>query len=269
MSSAPHLLSEITGLGRRALAAALAESFLLVARIEFFDLRQPADADATLISALQAAGEADSPLLGSAILAHAAFIPGWKGQHDGAVERMRTARTYARRDEASPAFLAWLNAVEAEIETRCGNAQQALRLIGHAEDLLAGRPGNVGPAWFDWFSATRPASFKGTPSCAPIICRKHTPRCWPFSKSCQPTPASTQCRARRSRRGRGDRQEARDSLFAGGGSARSVGTDWYAMGTDRIRDVRRALQPWAELDCAQRLDDRLYGWQTMLTALQR
>ena len=38
---------------------------------------------------------------------------------------------------------------------------------------------------------------------------------------------------------------------------------------DRILDVRKALQPWAEKDCVQALDDQLYGWQATLSSLQR
>ncbi|MEU5995328.1 hypothetical protein ABZ806_40660 [Spirillospora sp. NPDC047418] len=43
----------------------------------------------------------------------------------------------------------------------------------------------------------------------------------------------------------------------------------YATAMDRVHTVRRALQPWADTDCVGRLDDRLYGWQTTLSALQR
>ena len=70
-----QLLAETAGVSRTVLASPLAESLLLAGRIGFFDLRQPDDAEATLVRALQAAGEADDPRLGSAILAHAAFIP--------------------------------------------------------------------------------------------------------------------------------------------------------------------------------------------------
>jgi hypothetical protein len=37
---------------------------------------------------------------------------------------------------------------------------------------------------------------------------------------------------------------------------------------DRVLEVRKALQPWAGQECVLRLDDRLYGWQTTLSALQ-
>lgn len=91
-----QLLAETSGVARRVLATALAESLLLLGRIEFFDTRQPDDADATFVRALQAAGEADDPLLGAAILAHASFIPGWSQRRSEAAERMRAARTSAR-----------------------------------------------------------------------------------------------------------------------------------------------------------------------------
>jgi hypothetical protein len=97
-----HLLGETAGVSHTILATALAEALLLAGRIEFFDLRQPDDADATFVRALQAAGEADDALLGSAILAHAAFIPGWVSRRDETADRMRAARTYARRARSQP-----------------------------------------------------------------------------------------------------------------------------------------------------------------------
>ena len=44
-----QLLAETAGGSRTILATALAESPLLAGRIEFFDLRQPEAADATLV----------------------------------------------------------------------------------------------------------------------------------------------------------------------------------------------------------------------------
>lgn len=140
-----HLLSETTGVSRQILAAALGESLLLAGRIEFFDLQRPDEADRTFIQALQAAGEADDPLLGSAILAHAAFIPGWVKNREQAADRLRAAGVYARRGPASTEFLAWLDAVEAEIETIAGNSREALRLINHAEEVLASSSDHQSP----------------------------------------------------------------------------------------------------------------------------
>ena len=48
-----------------------------------------------------------------------------------------------------------------------------------------------------------------------------------------------------------------------------LGRTWYATGMDRVLEVRKTLQPNAELDCVQALDDRLYDWQATLSTLQR
>ncbi|MGI8334703.1 transcriptional regulator [Actinomadura scrupuli] len=265
-----HLLSETNGVARRILAAALAESLLLAGRIEFFDLRQPDDADATYVRALQAAGEADDSPLGAAILAHAAFIPGWAGRREEAAERMRAARTYARRGPAAAEFLAWLDAVEAECETRCGHTREALRLIGHGEDVLAEGSEHSSPEWFDWFTPVRLAAFKG----------------------------NTQLEAGHLVQARETLTGVLEALREGDGKQRAVvladlaavetaaanpeeacayaeqaldqlELTWYATGMERVTGVRRSLQPFADRDCVRRLDDRLYGWSTTLNALQR
>ena len=44
---------------------------------------------------------------------------------------------------------------------------------------------------------------------------------------------------------------------------------WYATGMERIRQVRRSLRPWQDHDCVRQLDDRLYGWETSLSAMSR
>lgn len=47
----------------------------------------------------------------------------------------------ARRGAASPEMMAWLKAVEAEVETRSGETRKALRLIADAEETLAAERG--------------------------------------------------------------------------------------------------------------------------------
>ncbi|MCZ9344556.1 transcriptional regulator, partial [Streptomyces sp. TRM76130] len=44
---------------------------------------------------------------------------------------------------------------------------------------------------------------------------------------------------------------------------------WYAMGMDRVREVRRALAPHQHEQCVRDLDDRLYQWGTTVSALAR
>ncbi len=265
-----HLLGETDGVSHTILATALAEALLLAGRIEFFDLRQPDDADATFVRALQAAGEADDALLGSAILTHAAFVPGWSKRSDEFADRMRAARTYARRAPASAEFLAWLDAVEAECETISGQTREALRLIEHAETILATGSEHASPDWFTWFSPMRLAAFKGNTQ----LKAGHLPQARETLTAAlsEATPSDDKQRtvilgdlaaveaAQRNPEAACDYAEQ---------ALQQLAITWYATGMDRILDVRKALQPWAEQDCVQALDDQLYGWQATLSSLQR
>ena len=40
-----------------------------------------------------------------------------------------------------------------------------------------------------------------------------------------------------------------------------------ATGMDRIRAVRESLTKWESLPCVRRLDERLYDWNTTVSAL--
>ncbi|WP_131738780.1 hypothetical protein [Actinomadura roseirufa] len=207
---------------------------------------------------------------GAAILAHAAFIPGWDGRRDEYLERIRAARTYARRSPATAEFWAWLDAVEAECETRCGHPREALRLINHAESLLAEGSGHAAPEWFNWFSPVSLASFKGDTQL----------------KAGQPAQAHDTLRG--VLEAMGDTNANQRSVILADLAAVEIAQrnpdaactyaeqaldqlaiTWYATGMERIHRVRRALEPWADSPAVRRLDDRLYGWQTTLSALQR
>lgn len=264
------LLPETAGQTRARTAAALAETWLLAGRIEFFDMRDAERAQQTLLRALQAAGEADDPLLGSAVLAHTAFIPGWARDRDAAVERMVAARTYARRGPASAELLAWLDAVEAECETRCGNSRTALHLIGHAEDVLGCGSGYESPEWLDWFSPVRLAAFKGNTQ----LRAGHLPQARTTllgvldmlgpAEEKQTTVVLGDLAAVEAAAG--------DPKAACGYAVRALDQlerTWYAMGMDRVREVRRALAPHQHERCVRELDDRLYGWATTVSALSR
>ncbi|MEV0170553.1 helix-turn-helix transcriptional regulator [Streptomyces sp. NPDC050803] len=264
------LLPETAGQTRRRVAAALAESWLLGGRIEFFDLREADRAQQTLLRALQAAGEADDPLLGAAVLAHTAFIPGWAGDREAAVERMVAARTYARRGDASAELLAWLDAVEAECETRCGHTRTALHLIGHAEDVLGAGSDHTSPEWLDWFSPVRLAAFKGNTQ----LKAGHLPQAretllgvldalGPADEK-QGTVVLGDLAAVEATAG--------DPEAACAYALRALDQlerTWYAMGMDRVREVRRMLAPHQHERCVRELDDRLYGWSTTVSALAR
>jgi hypothetical protein len=264
------LLPETTAATRRTVAAALAETYLLAGRIEFFDLREPSTANDTLLLALQAAGEADDPLLGSAIIAHLAFVPGWVGDHDAVLERMTAARTYARRAPASAEFLAWLDAVEAECETRCGNNRTALHLIRHAEDVLVDGNEHASPEWLDWFSPARLAAFKGNTQ----MIAGHLPqaRTTLLEVLAAMTPAEAKQRTvvygdlAAVEAASGNPEEACKYT---GLALDQLAITWYATGMDRVREVRRALTPHQNECCVRDLDDRLYDWSTTVSALRR
>jgi hypothetical protein len=264
------LLSQTSGPTRRVVAAALAESYLLAGRIEFFDRREPSSANDTLLLALQAAGEADDPLLGSAVIAHMAFVPGWVGDRDAALERMVAARTYARRASASAEFLAWLDAVEAECETRCGNARTALHLISHAEDVITTGNEYVSPEWMDWFSPARLAAFKGNTQ----LIAGHLPQARetllraldeiPPNEDKQRTVVFGDLAAVEAASGNPDQ-----ACDYAGRVLDQLALTWYATGMDRVREVRRSLAPHQNEPCVRDLDDRLYGWSTTVSALSR
>jgi len=42
---------------------------------------------------------------------------------------------------------------------------------------------------------------------------------------------------------------------------------WYATGIARVRAVRASLSQWESLPCVRRLDERLYDWNTTISAL--
>ncbi|WP_433339906.1 helix-turn-helix domain-containing protein [Streptomyces sp. CA-253872] len=264
------LLTETAGRTRALVASALAETHLLAGRIEFFDLHEPDRASATWLRALQAAGEADDALLGAAVLAHTAFVPGWAGDRATATERMTAARTYARRGNAPAEVRAWLDAVEAECETRCGNTRTALHLIGHGEDLLARGDGDGLPEWFDWFSAVRLAAFKGNTQ----LKAGHLPQAretllaaldaLPAVEEKQSAVLLGDLAAIEAAAGRPE-----EACAFATRALDQLARAWYAVGMDRVREARRALAPYQHEPCVRALDDRLYDWSTTVSALAR
>lgn len=266
-----RLVTSVPEAARRALAAAVSESSLLAGRIEFFDLQHPIPAQASLVTALQAAQDAQDILLGSAVLAHMAFIPAFSGdpkRADEARDKIRAARAFARRGPASPEMLAWLDAVEAEVETRFGDTRKALQLIHHAEEIFATEEPRPSPPWLDWFSPVRLAGFKGNTL---LTARQPRPARETLQTALDQLP---------------DESAKQRSVFLGDLAAAAVAENdperacalakealdqlarhWYATGMDRVRAVRESLTKWESLPCVHRLDERLYDWNTTVSAL--
>lgn len=263
------LLRETDGAAHRRIASALAESALLAGRIEFFDLRRPEAAADSYVRALQFAGDADDQLLGAAILAHAAFVPGWAGDRDGATERLAAARAYARRGSAPTVMRAWIDAVDAECASRCGDATAALGLISRAEAELASEPGKQPvPDWLNWFTPIRLAAFRGnTELAAGHVKRARTTLtgvldALPASDVKQRSVVLGDLAAVAVAAG-----DVEAACRAAEAALDELARTWYATGMDRIRDVRRSLREWQDQPCVHALDDRLYGWVTTVNAI--
>ncbi|WP_153414471.1 transcriptional regulator [Nocardia macrotermitis] len=267
------LLQQLSGSAKKLLAQAVSESSLLAGRLEFFDLQQPDLAQPSFVLALQAAHEADDPLLGAAVLAHMAFAPAFSGDPSRAEEardKLRAARAFARRGDANVEVLAWLDAVEAEVETRFGDTRRALKLVHHAEEIYQEHDAdsNPSPAWMDWFSPIRLAGFKG----------------------------NTLMTAGRGREAREtleqvladlpDESIKQRTVYLADIAAAAVleqdpelacryleealdllGRNWYATAMDRVKEVRQSLREWDSLPAVRSLDDRLYDWHTTVNSL--
>ncbi|MFC9029816.1 helix-turn-helix transcriptional regulator [Streptomyces arboris] len=264
------LLAETAGRTRQATAAALAESWLLAGRIQFFDLREPDQADETWLRGLQAAREAEDHLLGAATLAHMAFVPGWEGLREAAAQRIVAARTYARRGDAPALLLAWIDAVEAECETRAGHTRTALHLISHGEDVLADGCEHDVPEWLDWFSPARLAAFKGNVQ----LRAGHLPQARATLSAVLDQLPDTEEKQRSVILGDLAAVEAAAGVPEAACEFAVRALDqlertWYATGMDRVRDVRQALAAHQHEQCVRDLDERLYGWATTVSALAR
>lgn len=154
-----RLLRGISGGGvRDQLARATGESALLAARLAFFDLHEAAVAQRLFDLAATATRECGDHPLAAAVLAHAAFVPGFAGDHDTAIAFLNAARAHAGHG-VGPLTRSWLYCVRSEIEARAGNKQQCRREIGRAEQALSGS--GEDPSWLDFYDSTRLDGFAG------------------------------------------------------------------------------------------------------------
>lgn len=265
------LLSAVPEAARISLATAVAESSMLAGRLEFFDLRQPDAAQHSFVVALQAAQEGRDPLIGSAVLAHMAFIPAFSGtskRADEARDKIRAARAFSRRAPSSPEMLAWLDAVEAEVETRFGDTRKALRLIDHAESILASGEKRPSPPWLDWFSPERLAGFKGNTLLAdnqPRAAREVLQRVLESSTETESKQRSvTLADLAAVAVAENDPEQACVLIKA---ALDNLARYWYATAMDRIRAIRQSLAQWESLPCVRNLDEHLYDWSITIGAL--
>lgn len=265
------LVASVPEAARRPLAGAIAESSLLAGRIEFFDMQDTLRAQQSLVIALQAAQDAHDSLIGAAVLAHMAFIPAFSGDSkcaDDARDKIRAARTFARRASAPPEMLAWIDAVEAEAEARFRDTRKALQLIHHAEEIFAVEPPRPSPAWLDWFSPVRLAGFKGNTL---LLDHQHGPARAVLQGVLDQLPEDA---AKQRSVILGDlaavavgESNPEEACRLAGAALDQLARTWYATGMARVRTVRESLRPWESLPCVRRLDERLYDWSTTINAV--
>jgi tetratricopeptide (TPR) repeat protein len=165
-------------------------------------------------------------------------------------------------------MLAWLDAVEAEIETRLGESRKALRLINHAEDIFATEEKRPSPAWLDWFSPDRLAGFKGNTLMADgqfSLARATLQQVLDNSADGEAKQrAVTLADLAAVAVAENDPGQACALAEA---ALDNLTRYWYATGMLRVRDVRQSLTPWDSLPCVRQLDERLYDWSTTVSAL--
>jgi tetratricopeptide (TPR) repeat protein len=265
------MLSTIDDSGRTSLATALSEVSLLAGRLEFFDLQQPDAAQPHFVLALQAAYEANDSLLGAAVLAHMAFAPAFSGDQTRAEEardRIRAAHAFSRRGNAPAAITAWLNAVEAEVETRLNNTRDALRLIDQAEALLAKHADETQlPAWFDWFSPTRLQGFKGNTL---VVAGRPRQAQAVLAQVLQDLPDNAAKQrsitlADLAAAAVADKNPDRACELLTE-AIEAVSRQWYATAMDRIKAVRESLREYESLPAVRNLDAKLYDWHTTVNS---
>ncbi|AOS94787.1 hypothetical protein AN480_27225 (plasmid) [Mycobacterium intracellulare subsp. chimaera] len=251
------------------LAASVAESCLLSGRIALFDRRTPDEAHTHFIFALECAQEADDDALGSAVLAHMAFAPAFSGdptRSDEARDRIRAARAFAKRAGDPATLIAWLDAVDAEVETRVGNVGSALRLIRHAEEIY--NPDDPTPDWLDWFSPALLAGFKGNTLLAAGHSQEARNTLERVLRDLPPTAtkqrAITYADLAAAAAVLKEPERACALLID---ALDEIGTNWYATAMQRIKAVRNVLREWDGTPALRQLDQRLYDWTSTINAL--
>jgi hypothetical protein len=144
-----------------------------------------------------------------------------------------------------------------------------LHLIGHAEDVLAAGGAHDSPEWLDWFSPIRLAAFKGNTQ----LRAGHLPQA---RETLLGVLDALGAEEKQRAVVLGDlaavEAAAGDPEAACGYALRALdqlGRTWYAVGMERVREVRRALAPHQHERWVQELDDRLYAWPMTVSALAR
>lgn len=234
-----HLLRATTGADRRGhLAAALAESALLTARLAFFDLGQVAVAQRCFDTAREATEQSGDHALAAAVFAHMSFIPGFSGDRTSATALIQAAHSHARY-APGPRLRSWLHCVASEIAARTGDPEQSVRHARQANDSLA--TGGADPLWLDFYDASRLDCFTGY---SHLVAGNHSEAATSLESALGALdPLATKQRAvvlfdLATAHAQGDAERA--AGYARDGIA-ALELDWYGAAYDRIPALGQAL----------------------------
>ncbi|WP_285746455.1 hypothetical protein [Lentzea sp. NBRC 105346] len=235
----------------RQLAAAVAESALLAARVNFFDLNRVDAAGLFFQLAEDAVVASQNHPLAVAVLAHRAFVPGFAGQEQPARDFLKAAHAHARYG-AGPVLRSWLHCVDAEISARTGQLKASLAHIRSAEDALTAAGTN--PVWLDYFDASRLDGFAGNTLLLAGQHRKAAARLEQAISGLAATGTKQRAVLLFDLAAAQARVDAAQALATAQQACDVVGRVPYATALQRVPEVRAALSTTPHV---QELDDRV------------
>jgi len=242
---------------RRKLFANRARVATLAGRLAFFDLKDSLAARGYYNLALESAREAGDHLQAAAALGHVAFIPAADFGFSAALDYLRAAAHQAGK-HPDGRIASWLSAVESEIRTNAGSHAEALGAVDRAREKLA-NPGLIADLpWFDYYDSTRLSGFAGyallrdgqleASRAALTDAAAHLARPAVKQRSVFLADIATVELAG------GDVDQA---CATAGDAVDQLRRAGYAVGVGRLREFRRAVEPWSNSTPVRALDEQL------------
>jgi tetratricopeptide (TPR) repeat protein len=128
----------------------------------FFDLRDPARAEAYYEVALRAAGEAGDDAVAAWVLANVGYLEAHRGAVPAALEAVQAAAARATRCQHITTQHAWLAALEAELLASLGEAEATRMALHRAERAIDQARPEARRAGIDFFTAARLPAYMGS-----------------------------------------------------------------------------------------------------------
>lgn len=133
-----------------------------IAGTVFFDLREPAKAEALYHVALKAAGEAGDEAAAAWVLANISYLEAYRGAMPAALQAVQGAAARAARCTDVTTQHAWLAALEAELHAGPGDAGATRVALQRAERAVERARPEARRAGIDFFTAERLPGYMGS-----------------------------------------------------------------------------------------------------------